>query len=109
MVYCQKCGAENTDEADFCKKCGAPLTPIKRHWREKYGERAEEECFGFTGGGAICGIIVGVIIIVLGFALVYQIQVWFLIGPLIGLLVGVLIILAALNSIRRKRRIKGET
>jgi len=108
MVYCQKCGAENTDEADFCKKCGAPLAPIKRTWRQKYGTRAEEECFGVTGGGAICGIIIGIIIVVLGFSLVIQTNFLFLIGPLIGLLVGFLILICALNSIRRKRRIRGE-
>ena len=108
MVYCQKCGAENTDEADFCKKCGAPIAPIKRRWREKYGDRAEEECFGTTGGGAICGILAGVFVIILGLAIVLQIHIWFLIGPLVGLVIGILILLCALNSIRRKRRIRGE-
>ena len=108
MVYCQKCGAENTDEADFCKKCGAPIAPVRRTWREKYGDRAEEECFGVAGGGAICGILFGLIIIVVGLALLLQIHIWFLIGPLIGILIGVLIILGALNSVRRRRRIRGE-
>lgn len=108
MVYCQKCGTENTDEADFCKKCGAPLAPVRRPWREKYGVRAEEECFGISGGGAICGIIGGLIVLVIGFALVFQIHIWFILGPLIGLIVGFLILICALNSIRRKRRIREE-
>ncbi|MFW9935103.1 MAG: zinc-ribbon domain-containing protein [Candidatus Thorarchaeota archaeon] len=108
MVYCQKCGADNPDEADFCKKCGAPLAPIKRTWRQKYGGRAEEECFGFTGGGAIFGIVAGLVIVLLGFSLVFQINFWFLIGPLIGLIVGFLILICAFNSIRQKRRIREE-
>ncbi|MFW9832087.1 MAG: zinc-ribbon domain-containing protein [Candidatus Thorarchaeota archaeon] len=108
MVYCQKCGTENPDVADFCKKCGAPLAPVKRPWREKYGGRAEEECFGVTGGGAICGILFGIVIIALGFSLVYGIPTWIIIGPIVGLVVGVLIIICALNSVRRKRIIQRE-
>ena len=109
MVYCQKCGTENPDEAEFCKKCGAPLAPAKRPWREKYGDRADEECFGFTGGGAICGIIGGLIIVVIGLAVVIQVHIWFILGPLIALIVGFLMIICALNSVRRKRRIREET
>ncbi len=109
VVYCQKCGTENTEEADFCKKCGAPLAPVKRTWREKYGDRAEEECFGVTGGGAIIGILAGLIVVVFGLALILQIQIWMLIGPLVGIIVGFVILICALNSIRRKRRIRRET
>ncbi|MFX1510762.1 MAG: zinc-ribbon domain-containing protein [Promethearchaeota archaeon] len=108
MVYCQKCGVENADEADFCKKCGAPLAPVKRPWRVKYGERAEEECFGIAGGGAIFGVIAGIVVIVLGLALVIQIPIWFVIGPIIGIIFGALIIIFALNSIRHKRRMRVE-
>lgn len=108
MVYCQKCGTENADEADFCKKCGTPLAPLKRHWRERVGTRAEEECFGVTGGGAIFGILFGIVIVVLGLALVYQIPIWFVIGPIVAIAVGVILILFALNAIRRKRRIRTE-
>lgn len=113
MVYCQKCGADNADDADFCKKCGAPLTPTKRafearvtRWGEGVGKRAEEECFGITGGGAIFGIIFGIIIIGLGFSLVYGLPLWLWIGPIVALIFGILIIICALNSVRRKRTLR---
>ncbi|MHA2314492.1 MAG: zinc-ribbon domain-containing protein [Candidatus Hermodarchaeia archaeon] len=112
MVYCQKCGSENVDTADFCKKCGTALAPKKDFKRRvrgrRVGERAEEECFGVTGGGAIFGIIFGVIIIGLGYSLVLGIQLWMLIGPIIALVIGILIILCALNSVRRKRSLRGQ-
>ena len=112
MVYCQKCGSENVDTADFCKKCGTALAPMKAFekragvWGRRVGERAEEECFGVTGGGAIFGIIFGVIIIGLGYSLVLGIQLWMLIGPIIALIIGILVIICALNSVRRKRSIR---
>ncbi len=113
MVYCQKCGADNADDADFCKKCGAPLAPVKKdfearvtRWGEGVGKRAEEECFGITGGGAIFGIIFGIIIIGLGFSLVYGLPLWLWIGPIIALIFGILIIICALNSVRRKRTLR---
>ncbi|MFW9985701.1 MAG: zinc-ribbon domain-containing protein [Candidatus Odinarchaeota archaeon] len=112
MVYCHKCGAENAEDADFCKKCGAPLAPKDDFgrrmgtWGRRFGERAEEECFGVTGGGAIFGIIIGIIIIGLGFSLVYGLPLWLLIGPIIGIIIGALIIVCALNSIRRKRSLR---
>ena len=110
MVYCQKCGTENADTADFCKKCGTALAPktFEKRAGRRVGERAEEECFGVTGGGAIFGIIFGVIIVGLGYSLVLGIHMWLLIGPIIALIIGVLILLCALNSIRRKRSIGGQ-
>lgn len=113
MVYCQKCGSENADTADFCKKCGTALAPWKgfekraRGWRA--GERAEEECFGVTGGGAIFGIIFGVIIIGLGYSLVLGITLWMLIGPIVALVIGILIIVCAFNSVRRKRSLRSRS
>ena len=114
MVYCQKCGSENVDTADFCKKCGTALAPRKDFekrasaWGRRVGERAEEECFGVTGGGAIFGIIFGVIIIGLGYSLVLGITLWMLIGPIVALIIGVLIIVCAFNSVRRKRSRRGQ-
>ena len=29
MVYCQKCGTKNDDDAEFCKKCGQALTSLE--------------------------------------------------------------------------------
>ncbi|UCF12360.1 MAG: zinc-ribbon domain-containing protein [Thermoplasmatales archaeon] len=30
MAYCTKCGTKNEDDAEFCKKCGASLTGVKK-------------------------------------------------------------------------------
>ncbi|MFW9983662.1 MAG: zinc-ribbon domain-containing protein [Candidatus Odinarchaeota archaeon] len=113
MVYCQKCGSENVDTADFCKKCGTALAPwkdfTKRAKGRRVGERAEEECFGVTGGGAIFGIIFGVIIIGLGYSLILGITLWMLIGPIVALIIGTLIIICALNSVRRKRSLRSRS
>lgn len=109
------------DDADFCKKCGAPLTPVKKdfearaeafgerigrraeRWGQRVGARAEEECFGVTGGGAIFGIIFGIVIIGIGSSFIIGLPVWSFIGPIIAVVFGVLIIVCALNSVRRKR------
>ena len=119
MVYSQKCSAENADDADFCKKCGAPLTPVKQdfgrrvgrraeRWGQRVGARAEEECFGVTGGGAIFGIIFGFIIIGIGTSFIFGLPVWLLIGPVVMIIFGLFIVLCALNSVRRKRSVRSQ-
>jgi ribosomal protein L40E len=126
VVYCQKCSAENADDADFCKKCGAPLTPAKKdfeakaeafgqrvgrraeRWGQRVGTRAEEECFGVTGGGAIFGIIFGLVIIGIGTSFIFGYPGWLLIGPIVTIIFGVLIVVCALNSVRRKRSLMSQ-
>ncbi len=52
MVYCPKCGAQNSDEADYCEGCGEPLktSSIRRP----------------APSNPLVGIIFGAIIIVIG-------------------------------------------
>ena len=38
MAYCTKCGTKNEDDAEFCKKCGASLTGIKK------GHEKDDDC-----------------------------------------------------------------
>ena len=39
MVYCTKCGNKNEEGAEFCSKCGASLSGVK-----KEEDRCEEAC-----------------------------------------------------------------
>ena len=43
MVYCQKCGTKNDDDADFCKKCSNPLTTTVKT-AKKHDDKCDEEC-----------------------------------------------------------------
>jgi uncharacterized membrane protein YvbJ len=45
MVYCQKCGTQNEDDASNCVNCGEPLTGtrrVRRNWEDEIEARAEE-------------------------------------------------------------------
>jgi len=57
MVYCQKCGEKNTDDAEFCIKCGNSLTgkSVRSNSFEKQiGDFAEEvEHLGKKAGKTI--------------------------------------------------------
>jgi uncharacterized membrane protein YvbJ len=44
MVYCQKCGLKNEDDADFCKKCGTALRATSKYQKKEYDDKCEEEC-----------------------------------------------------------------
>jgi len=94
MVYCQKCGAENPDKAEFCSKCGSQIVLTEKG---KPYRRPEEECFGIPRGSKIFAVIVGLIIILWGVSSilqeVYGVKVpWW---PIVVVVVGVLIMLGA--------------
>ncbi len=109
MVYCPRCGTKNEEDAKYCTKCGAAISPIKD--KEKRGDtcfgkpekRMEEECFGIPYGGAIAGIIFGTFIILLGFAIAFGLHIWRWIGPLIVIAIGVLVIVVVISGFRRRR------
>lgn len=122
MVHCVKCGAQNSDDAKFCVKCGENLMSSKEkwdwerrldEWGEDFGKRAEkwgkqmerefqDECFGLPRGGAIVGIIFGVIILILGFALLANINIWRYLGPIAVIIVGILIITGVVYRLTRR-------
>ncbi|MFX1535866.1 MAG: zinc-ribbon domain-containing protein [Promethearchaeota archaeon] len=113
MVYCEKCGTQNPDDAQFCNQCGASLRPAVVHKTRDTGcfgteERAEEECFGLPYGGVIVGLLVGAIIIIFGLSLIFDWDWSFLwnnyIFAGIVIIVGVLIIIGAIFSLSRRRR-----
>jgi len=106
MVYCSKCGTQNSDTAVNCSNCGAPLYTVGEKYpgseREHY-KRVENECFGLPNGGMIAAIVIGAIIILLGLTqilqTVYNINLNF--WPLILIVIGVLIVAGALYKRRR--------
>ena len=42
MPYCPKCGAEVSEEMNFCSKCGATLGPLPPRVRREKEEKAEK-------------------------------------------------------------------
>ena len=101
MVYCQKCGTKNEDNADYCTKCGANLQTgthvSKRHERKK----AEEDCFGLPNGNAIGGIILGILILLWG--LTTFLDITFNFWYIIIIVFGILMIAGALYKITRSK------
>ncbi len=63
MVYCTNCGEQNEEGTEYCKNCGASLSPRRRSrtWR---GER--EMCFGVPMAGYTWGLIFGIVIVLWG-------------------------------------------
>jgi uncharacterized membrane protein YvbJ len=109
MVYCSKCGTQNSDDAKNCTNCGAPLYTVGQQYpgsdREHY-RRVENECFGLPNGGMIAGLVFGVIIILVGIALFLQangasFDIWPFIWPVILIIFGLLILTGALYRSRR--------
>jgi len=122
MVYCTKCGTENEEAAEYCKKCGGKLEGTRKKsfekrmeewgedfgkraeaWGEDFGRRAEEECFGLPHGGLIFGLIIGFIIILLGILWLAGIELWNAFWSVIIIIFGLLIVGGALYSLIRRR------
>ena len=103
MVYCTRCGTNNSDDARVCSNCGAPLYATGR---SQDMERIEGECFGIPTRSIYFGVAIGLIIIFFGvFTLLQQsnilpanLELW----PFIIMIFGILIIVGAIT--RRSRR-----
>jgi hypothetical protein len=99
MITCPKCGTQNEDGSDFCKKCGTSLhvaPPVSEY------RRPREECFGVPNGGAIIGLVFGAILISLGLGIIFGFDVARYIGPFILIVIGLLIVLGALYGYSRR-------
>ena len=122
MVYCTKCGTENDEAAQYCKKCGGKLEGTRKKsfekrmeewgedfgkraeaWGEDFGRRAEKECFVLPHGGLVFGLIIGFIIILLGILWLAGIELWNAFWSVIIIIFGLLIIGGALYSLTRRR------
>jgi len=95
MVYCDRCGAKNEEDAVFCSKCGSELKEGgHRHHKGHYKQR--DECFGLPHGGLIAGLIFGSLLIIFGLSSIFGWTIWNYIGPIIIVIIGVLIVLGAI-------------
>jgi hypothetical protein len=69
MVYCQKCGTMNPDNACFCTNCGASLPcthpDYGAQWRQRNHDREHYREY-YRGGSGWGALFAGVIIIVIG-------------------------------------------
>ena len=121
MPYCTKCGAEVSEEMEFCPKCGTRLKPPpapvrmekeekeeKEEKREKTEkkEKYEKREFGYVGplvGGVIL-IIVGIMLYLAAVGPMYMHD-W---GPIFMIMVGIIILAfglyAALIAAKRSPR-----
>ncbi len=99
MVYCWKCGAENEEDAESCKSCGANLRPPPRR---VYRRRSEDElCFVPGRGVYLFGIFLGILIILAGVISLLERFVWWAswdrLWPFVVILFGLLIIASVLS------------
>jgi len=44
MVYCQKCGTKNDEDAEFCKKCSTSLKTTGKTSKKEQDDKCEEDC-----------------------------------------------------------------
>lgn len=109
MVYCIKCGFKNSDDANFCVKCGVKIELYGEEsweerveeWGEKFGRRVEKECFGLPHRGIIIGLFIGIFIILAGLSILIGVFIWRWISSLFIIMIGLLIIVAVLRILRR--------
>ena len=117
LVYCQKCGTKNRENAKVCKECEAKLYPmdktIETQARTCFGpreerRRPEDECFGLPHGGVIVGVIIGAIIIIVGVSTLlsnvfgWNVEVWNTFWPLLIIVIGILILAGAIYGVTRR-------
>ncbi len=93
MVYCDKCGAKNDDESEFCSKCGAELK--ERSHRRNHHHRQREECFGLPNGGLIVAIIFGILLVLFGLSSIFKFTISEYVWAIVVVIVGILVIAGA--------------
>jgi ribosomal protein L40E len=112
MVYCQRCGKQNDEGAQFCNKCGANLLgPQKDYAKAKRDEECEEEC---AAEGKSAPAFWGVLVLLIGLLIIVEIVKaifedslpgWFLnlnIWWIIALFVGLAILLAGFRMLTKR-------
>ena len=96
MPYCVKCGTQIAEGAEFCPKCGTPVTGYKR----EEGKGPRYECFGWERGGEIWGIIAAGVFLI-GLAILWYFNLFW---PGILFLIGIMIIIGGILSYTRGGR-----
>jgi uncharacterized membrane protein YvbJ len=112
MVYCQRCGKQNDEGAQFCNKCGANLIgPHREYGKAKRDEQCEEEC---AAEGKSSTAFWGIVVLLFGLIIVIEVvksiwndnlPQWFIdlnFWWIIGLFIGLAILLAGFRMLTRK-------
>jgi hypothetical protein len=112
MVYCQRCGKQNDEGAQFCNKCGANLVgPHKGYAKSKRDEECEEDC---AAEGKSAPAFWGVIVLLIGLLIIVEIiksiweenlPQWFInlnFWWIVGLFIGLAILLAGFRMITKR-------
>ena len=115
MTYCSKCGKKNDDDAEFCKKCGLPLSEKATTHKKEVDDKCEEECVGGKRS-PFAPVFWGVIVILVGLWILFevvlkntdiynQLPTWlqnFEFWWLIGLVVAVAVIMTGIRILAKK-------
>jgi len=85
MVYCTRCGEQNEEGTEYCKKCGASLKPGARI---RYRRDDRELCFGVPMAGHTWGLIFGLVIVLWGISelLGFSFNFWAIFAVAFGLI-----------------------
>jgi uncharacterized membrane protein YvbJ len=71
MVYCQKCGTKNDEDAEFCKKCANSLKMTGKISKKEHDDKCEEEC-AIGKQSSTAKYFWGAIIIILGLWVIFE-------------------------------------
>lgn len=106
MAYCVKCGAKNEDDAEFCKKCGASISDLKKHDNDD-----DCVCSG-SKRNPLAPVFWGIVVVLIGLWIIISFIVPsdylsenlqnFSFGGLIILIIAIAIILTGLRIITKK-------
>jgi uncharacterized membrane protein YvbJ len=100
MTYCAKCGTKNEDNAEFCKKCGASLTGLKK----EHGKDDDCVCSG-SKQNPMVPVFWGIVVILIGLWIVitYVLELpEFTFGGLIILIIAIAIMLTGFRIMTKK-------
>ena len=115
MVYCQKCGIKNDDDAEFCKKCATSLKGSAKDLKKEQGDKCEEEC-AVGEKNPFAKYFWGAIVILIGLWIIFSLVIpqteladrlpnWlvnFEFWWLIGLIIAIAIIMTGIRILIRK-------
>lgn len=72
MVYCQKCGTKNDDDAEFCKECAKSLKDTAKDRKKEHDDKCEEEC-AVGKKSPYAKLFWGALIIIIGLAILFNV------------------------------------
>ncbi|UCH71492.1 MAG: zinc-ribbon domain-containing protein [Thermoplasmatales archaeon] len=72
MVYCQKCGTKNDDDAEFCKKCSVSLKDTAKDRKKAQDEKCEEDC-AVGKHSPYAKVFWGALVILIGLAILFNV------------------------------------